>query len=291
MLPGTIGKAVILMDMQARHKIAEKPGIGATGHITQATRLNFTSLTTLLPMIIVVRRGRKVIQSPGFEFILRAGEAIAIAQGQIFDFENIPAEDGDYEARWLTIDSELVTAFGDPDGTEPVMPARLLGRMSDGLSNAFEQAVLALLDDGGLPDVIVRHRVTELLAWLNAGGLRFSLAQPVSYAARIRRLVGQRPEHGWSSAEISTTLGVSGATLRRRLQDEGNSLREVLTDIRMTHAMSLLQSSQLSVSAIAASAGFESQSRFAVRFRDRFGFPPSAIRGHNRAGSNGSTTD
>jgi AraC-like DNA-binding protein len=273
------------MDMQIRHMIAEKPGIGATGHITQATRLNFTSLTTTAPIIIIVRRGRKVIQSPGYTFELQAGEAIAIAQGQVFDFENIPADDGDYEARWLVLDPVVVEAFGDPEKSEPVMPARLLGRMSDGLSHAFEQAVAALCDDGELPDAVVRHRVTELLAWLEASGFRFSLAQPDSFAARIRRLVGRRPDHAWSSAEISSTLGVSDATLRRRLQEEGISLREVLTDIRMTHAMGLLQSSQMPVSAIAASSGFESQSRFAIRFRDRFGFPPSAIRGHHRSSS------
>lgn len=270
-------------ETHVRHMIAAKPGIGATGHITQAQHLGFTSITTTLPMIIIVRRGRKVIQTPGYEFIVDAGEAIAIAQGQVFDFENIPAEDGGYEARWLLIEPELITAFGDPDGTQPVMPARPMGRMSAGLSEAFEQAVAALQDDGDLPDVVIRHRVTELLAWLNAGGLRFSLMQPDSYAARIRRLVGRRPGHGWSSAEISAALAVSEATLRRRLQEEGASLRDVLTDVRMTHAMQLLQSSHLSVSAIAASSGFESQSRFAIRFRDRFGFPPTAIRGHNRA--------
>ena len=66
------------------------------------------------------------------------------------------------------------------------------------------------------------------------------------------------------------------------MQEEGVSLREVLTDIRMTHAMGLLQSSNMSVSAIAASAGFESQSRFAIRFRSRFGFPPTAVRGQRQ---------
>lgn len=271
------------MDAHIRHMIASKPGIGATGHITQAQHLGFTSITTMSPMIIIVRRGRKVIQTPGHEFVVKEGEAIAVAQGQVFDFENIPAADGSYEARWLVIESELVSAFGDPDGTQPVMPARLMGRMSSGLSAAFEQAVAALQDDGDLPDAVVRHRVTELLTWLHAAGFRFSLIQPDSYSARIRRLVGQRPGHGWSSAELSAALGVSEATLRRRLQDEGAHLRDVLTDIRMTHAMQLLQSSQLPVSAIAASAGFESQSRFAIRFRDRFGFPPTAIRGHRRA--------
>lgn len=273
------------MDMQARHMIASKAGIGATGHITQATRLNFTALTTALPMIIIVRRGRKLIRSPGFAFTLEAGEAIAIAQGQVFDFENIPADDGDYEARWLVFETDVVSAFGEPNKTEAVMPAQSLGGMGDELSAAFEQAVLALQDDGALPDAVIRHRVMELLAWLSASGLRFSLAQPDRFSARIRRLVGRRPDRGWSSAEISSALGVSEATLRRRLQDEGCSLRAVLTDIRMTHAINLLQSSQMPVSAIAASAGFESQSRFAIRFRDRFGFPPSAIRGHARPSS------
>jgi len=270
------------MDAGYRHLIAERPGIGATGHITQATRLNFTSLTTTLPVIIIVLRGRKVIRSASHGFELEAGEAIAIASGQVFDFENIPAPDGDYEARWLTIDSEAVTAFGEPEGARPVAPATLLGRMSAGLSAAFENAVLALQDQGDLPDAVVRHRVTELLAWLGAFGARFSLQLPESYAARIRRLVGPSPGSDWTGPEIAGRLGVSEATLRRRLQEEGISLREVLTDIRMTHAMGLLQSSNMPVSAIAASAGFESQSRFAIRFRSRFGFSPSAVRGQRQ---------
>lgn len=270
------------MDAQYRHMIAERPGIGATGHITQATRLNFTSLTTAMPMIIIVRRGSKVIQSSSYAFELKAGEAIAIASGQVFDFENVPAPDGDYEARWLTLDPEIVAAFGEPAGARPVAPACLLGRMSPGLSGAFENAVLALQDEGDLPDGIVRHRVTELLAWLGAFGARFSLMLPDSFAARIRRLAGARPGEDWTSSDIAGRLGVSEATLRRRLQDEGSSLRAVLTDIRMTHAMNLLQSSNMPVSAIAASAGFESQSRFAIRFRNRFGFPPTAVRGQRQ---------
>lgn len=272
------------MDAQYRHMVAERPGIGATGHITQATRLNFTSLNTLVPMIIIVRRGRKVIQAPSYHLELEAGEAIAIAQGQVFDFENIPAPDGDYEARWLTIAPEAVAAFGDPEDARPVAPAQLLGRMSAGLSEAFENAVLALQDDGDLPEAVVRHRVTELLAWLGAFGARFSLQQPDSFSARIRRLTAGKPGADWSSAAISSRLGVSEATLRRRLQEEGASLRDVLTDVRMTHAMQLLQSSNMPVSLIAASAGFESQSRFAIRFRSRFGFPPTAVRGQRRSG-------
>ena len=268
-----------------RHMVAEKTGIGATGHITQANHLGFTSLTTDLPLLIIVRRGRKIIRGPGHEFVVEAGEAIAIAQGQVLDFENIPAEGGAYEARWMVFDTEIVAAFGETGNTlgtigmETVMPARLLGPMRDGFLMAFEQAVAALEDHGDLPEIVVHHRVTELLTWLKAGGLCFSPLLPDSFSARIRRLVGRRPGQAWTSAAISSALGVSDATLRRRLQHEGCCLRDVLTDIRMTHAMQLLQSSVLPISAIAASSGFESQSRFAIRFRHRFGFPPSAIRG------------
>lgn len=265
-----------------RHMIAARAGIGATGHITQATHLSFTSLTTTQPLVIIVRRGRKIIEAAASRFDLEAGEAIAIAQGQVFDFENIPADDGDYEARWLAIEPEAVAAFGEPEGAQVVSTARSLGRMGPGLSAAFENAVLALQDEGDLPDAVVRHRVTEMLAWLGAFGARFSLAVPDSYSARIRRLTGSRPGGGWTSSAIARDLGVSEATLRRRLQEEGASFRDVLTDVRMSHAMQLLQSSNMPVSAIAASAGFESQSRFAIRFRNRFGFPPTAVRGRRQ---------
>ncbi|ARM90984.1 AraC-like DNA-binding protein [Rhizobium leguminosarum] len=270
------------MDNKARQMIAARTGIGATGHVTQATRLGFTSITTALPMIVVVHRGRKVIQCPGHRFVVDPGEAIAIAQGHIFDFENAPSEDGDYEARWLTVDSKLIATFGVVKGSDPVAPARLLGRMSKGLSDAFEAAITALGNEDELPDAIVEHRVTELLAWMRSSGLCFPLAQAQSYAARIRTLVAERPDHGWSGAEICSLLGLSEATLRRRLHDESIKLRELVTDVRMIHAMSLLQSSRLPISSIAASSGFASQSKFAIRFRTRFGFPPTAIRGHNR---------
>ena len=46
--------------------------------------------------------------------------------------------------------------------------------------------------------------------------------------------------------------------------------------------MQLLQSTDLSILRIAEAVGYKSQSRFAARFRARFGFAPSAIRGHIR---------
>jgi transcriptional regulator GlxA family with amidase domain len=50
----------------------------------------------------------------------------------------------------------------------------------------------------------------------------------------------------------------------------------------MSFAMVLLQSTQHAVNRIALQVGYESASRFAIRFRERFGFAPTAIRGHAR---------
>ncbi len=50
----------------------------------------------------------------------------------------------------------------------------------------------------------------------------------------------------------------------------------------MTQALTLLQSTDVSVLNVGLAVGYDSASRFAVRFRERFGFPPSAIQGQKR---------
>lgn len=59
-------------------------------------------------------------------------------------------------------------------------------------------------------------------------------------------------------------------------------MRELLQDVRMTQALTLLQSTDISVLDVGLAVGYDSASRFAVRFRERFGFAPSAIRGQKR---------
>nr|WP_234902913.1 helix-turn-helix transcriptional regulator [Ensifer adhaerens] len=90
------------------------------------------------------------------------------------------------------------------------------------------------------------------------------------------------PGTPWTGSGLGKRLGVSEATLRRKLSAEGWSFQQLLTDVRMSAAIQMLQSSDVPVLHIAQQVGYESQSRFAARFRQRFGFPPSAIRGHRR---------
>jgi AraC-like DNA-binding protein len=71
---------------------------------------------------------------------------------------------------------------------------------------------------------------------------------------------------------------MSEASLRRHLAAEDSSLSEILLDVRMSTALTLLQSTAQPVTRIAGEVGYQSPSQFAVRFRRRFGCSPSDVR-------------
>lgn len=111
---------------------------------------------------------------------------------------------------------------------------------------------------------------------------RVTLPRPTGFAQRIRGVLIASPGTEWSSTGLGRTLGVSEVTLRRKLASEAWTFQSLLADVRMSAAMQLLQSTDLPILHIAQEVGYESQSGFAMRFRARFGFAPSAIRGHHR---------
>lgn len=60
--------------------------------------------------------------------------------------------------------------------------------------------------------------------------------------------------------------------MRRRLADEGINFSKLLTEIRMHHAMMLLQTTHLGGAQIAEVCGYRALSRFSMHFKRRFGF-------------------
>jgi AraC-like DNA-binding protein len=73
-------------------------------------------------------------------------------------------------------------------------------------------------------------------------------------------------------------LNLGASTLRRQLSSERRSFRQILEEVRLGTALLLLQTSSRQISEIAASSGYASASRFAVRFRSRFGLSPRDLR-------------
>ena len=145
---------------------------------------------------------------------------------------------------------------------------------------AWDEAFLRVVQgvQTRLPETVLAARTMELLAWLAQAGAVFNphSAQPVS--KQIRQLIARDTTINWRIRDVAQRLGMSEATLRRRLANEGTSFRELSGSVKMMRALTLLQTSPLGVAQVAYAVGYESPARFAAKFRAHFGCTPSDVR-------------
>lgn len=259
--------------------VSVRPGIGATARVVQGRELRLSRVAVDQPALIVVTRGRKRLVNGGGEWVLDSGGAVVVAGGQVFDVINTPGPDGAYTASWLVFDAGVLARFGAERPEAPAVSAVLpLPRPDPEFLDAYSRAVAAVAAGEALPAAVAEQRLREVLVWLGLYGGRPVCPPGGSVAARVRDLFAADPARGWTAADAARHLAMSEATMRRRLAEEGQSAQKILIDVRMHRALMLLQSTDRPVTRIAFDVGYDSPSRFAVRFRERFGHPPTAIR-------------
>lgn len=271
-----------------------RAGVGMTAGIVQRHSLTYARVPIDRPLLIVVQRGTKTLRAPGCEWVVPAGHAIAINRGQTLDIRNLPDARGAYEARWLVWGESLMDLHyaqtassrpleADATVTRAIRSAWPLGALGPAFLQAVDAAIACIQEPESTPLEVARHRMRELLVWVGTCDGHFESAEVASVRQRVRDMVSAAPQRDWTAALVGSELAMSVATLRRRLTGEGMRLSELLVDVRMSLALTLLQATSLPVTQIAMHTGYESPSRFAVRFRQRFGFAPTAVRGHQRA--------
>ena len=261
--------------------ITVRPGVGNTGRILQRQALRLAHVFIEQPTLVVIQNGSKHLAWAGGECVLNAGQAIVIAGGQRCDVTNRPGRDGQYEAFWLGWDASLLNGLpAARAGCVPVRDLLTICPPDPAFASACQQARAAIRDSDAVPVAVAQHRMRELLAWIEHFGGYLAAATPPSLMRRVWGLLGSDPGREWNSDAVAQAMAVSEATLRRRLAAEGSKFSELLVDVRMTCALQLLQSTGLPIKRIALDVGYASASRFAIRFRQRFGFAPTAIRGH-----------
>jgi len=270
-----------------------RPGVGIAAHVMQGQGLKILRMRVDQPALILVDRGVKAIRTErgaGVEAV--PGQAVVLGGHQTVDFTNSVPDGTHYEARWLLFDDALLAdahylglSSQVASRDRPTASVQLLRRVPANLADAFERAGQALALGDKLPGAVVRLRVLEVMHWLLEDGivLRSAPADP-GVSIQLRALIAGRLDEAWPAGRVAAGMALSEATLRRRLAAEGTSLTDLLADARMATALTMLQATTQSVAQIALAVGYESPSRFAVRFRHRFGFAPTAVRGHDRAG-------
>ena len=269
------------------------PGVGMAAHVLQGRGLEILRMRMDQPALILVDQGTKTVRAErGATARAMPGQAIVIDGQQTVDFTNaVPSGVDHYEARWLLFDTALLedpyylarAAQAERSGTASAS-VRRVPQVAPTLAIAFERAAQSLAPDQALPASVARQRVLEVLHWLleqHGIALHAPPANP-GVSVKVCALIAGQLDADWTAGRIASELAVSEATLRRRLTAEGASLTQLLVEARMATALTLLQATAQPVSSIALSVGYESPSRFAVRFRQRFGFAPTAVRGHER---------
>ncbi|CAI1198651.1 helix-turn-helix transcriptional regulator [Serratia quinivorans] len=262
------------------------PGIGASAHIIQHTELLFPSVYFEQPHLYLVQQGHKRVRWQQREVVAHSGELLIIDGGQTVDIVNEPSEEGVFSCQLLTCDPLLLTAPPAQVETQPTTAfdaVLALRNLPCALMHSFETTSLALALRHRFPAVIMRHKMLEILLWLKQFNISFIHNEARNLTQQVRRCLATDPHNIWTAAEVADTLSMSEVMLRRKLSAENNSLRNLMIDVRMSSALALLQSTDWPISIIAQHVGYESSSRFAERFRKRFGFAPTAIRGHQRA--------
>lgn len=241
------------------------------------------ALSMLTAGLVVVVEGRKELVWGAERQTYSAGEAFVLLAGSHVDVVNEPDdESGVYRALFIRFPRELIIEAARlwPQLTAQRVDLRAKVEVSPALSAAIVHTGEALASSSEVSKRIVAHRILEvLLIVAEQGALRLTPKYvDGSVADAIRLLVRHRLDHRWSAAAVASHLSLSEVTLRRRLRQEGQSLRALLRSERMKAAYTILSDRDADVAEAIAAAGYTSRSHFASHFEQAFGASPSAVR-------------
>ncbi len=267
----------------APRTIAARAGVGAAGHIVQRSDLTTHRVEVDQATLILVESGRKRIRWAHGELAAGPGEALSLQPGAVVDISNMPGRDGSYRALWLVWSPALIKASCElPRMSTPTVARHT--RLGADFHETYRRALASLDPREGPPARIATHRLEEVLLWLQERGFRFESpdATSSSIGRRVRRLLATDPSADWAMPHVADGMATSVPTLRRKLARENLNFRDLVQDVRMSHALALLQNTDTPVLQVALASGYDSPSRFTARFRARYGYLPTDVRGERR---------
>ncbi len=233
------------------------------------------------PLLVCVATGNKHLGNDG-ERVCRAGHFVFLATQAGINMRNIP---GDIEYCALLIEFDVDDfACLSPSDIEPkklknssdkTLP--VTGPLSDLMSLALEQFVHW---SAIAPETLWSARRQELLKLLLLEGHKglSELAGEARLSQRLYALIEADLSSDDTAQVFARKLAMSEASLRRRLKAEGTGIQQLKDAARLGRALHLLQSSDLSVAAVAEQCAYQSPSRFTDKFKQRFGLTPSELR-------------
>lgn len=160
----------------------------------------------------------------------------------------------DYSSEWRVLFSQTLNFDQDHSGIS--FPAEYLG-----LANIQNERTMKEFLRSAPANFLVKYK------------------NSTSLSARIRRRLREMPPAAWPDfSTLASQFHSSAATLRRRLDDEGQSYRSIMDDLRRDLAISLLSDTRQSIGEIASELGFAETSAFHRAFKKWTGARPGEYR-------------
>ena len=250
--------------------------------VAQSTQQHsLKSVDIMRPQLGVVLHGRKLVSTAAQTLELEAGDMLIISRPCTLNVVNMT--DGQakrYTTICLPICEEVLHAArilrGDDVHTVSEGNAKDIAKEAvASYRDQLTQWGCAMLKRDM---VSARLALTQLVLALVAKGYPQLLVQGrKDIKLRIYELVQRDPQYAWQSSDVEHLLGMSGATLRRRLAQEKVSLRQLILNARLHCAMDMLYTTSWPLKTIAAKVGYQSTSAFSRRFKERYGLLPEHI--------------
>ncbi|WP_062058092.1 helix-turn-helix domain-containing protein [Cellvibrio sp. OA-2007] len=224
------------------------------------------------PVLIVVLDGEKRLGKDA-DVICSAGSFIFLSNNPMLDMRNIPSE-REYFALLIEFEQQDFAVFNSrPKTTQKYLVGTIEKSLQTLLQQFIEWSAFA-------PPALWPIRRAEILQYLDFLGYHpvRGMAGDTRLSQKLHDLVRANLAEDLSSAEICAQLAMSESTLRRKLQAEGTSVQDIKDQTKLGYGLHLLQTSADSIGTIAELCGYQSQSRFSERFKQRFGLTPSELR-------------
>ena len=264
------------------HATEFRTPLGSLGVFHSQRTLSLRRVPIHLPTMVLIVNGTKFIYQNQNTLRIKQGELLLAPGNCALEIANHPSNSGDYFALALSFSHEAITQFtGTYAAQLDSWKQNLLWQAPapEILIDVLKQWV-SWCRSKPMDLMLIQHRQVEILLILAQHQLSGNLLnqRAASWKQRIVQLLYMDISRDWQLRDLCLHLGVSESTLRRHLQTEGTGFRDTLEEVRLVAGMSLLQETFWPIQQIAQQVGYQSQSRFAERFKKRFDITPSELR-------------
>ena len=233
---------------------------------------NIVNVPIIKPMLIFVLSGVKELGKNN-RIICPAGSFIFLSNRPTIDMRNIP-NNHEYFALLIEFEHDDFNVFKEkPIDSKEYINGEIAPVLENTLQQFIEWSLFA-------PVSMWSHRrqeILQLMYYLGYEGVS-SMVGTTSITNKLQQIINKDISAELHADFLCEQLAMSESTLRRKLKLEGASIQKIKNQVRLGHALHLVQSTIEPIGHIAEQCGYQSQSRFTEKFKQLFGLTPTQLR-------------